>query len=104
METLNLNPFKDYKLEAPQKKEKEVNPVRELVVFYYETTGHSKEPKTFYRGRYGWGKLAKEAKTLLEHCGGKLEDAMWCIDQMKYRAEKGRFDWSIITCLKHELK
>ena len=82
---------------------KKVNPVHEIVNLYHKMNGTDKKPKEFYKGRYGYGKLAREAKDLLYACDNNLEDALWAIDKMKYKAEKGGFEWSIITCLKHKL-
>jgi hypothetical protein len=61
-------------------------------------------PKTFYTGRYEYKKLASEAKKLYVACEENLDDAIWALDKMKYLAIKGNFDWSIITCLKHNLR
>lgn len=83
---------------------KKINPVHEVVNTYFTLKGQDKMPKSFYKGRNGYGKLAREAKRLLEVCKDDLEDAMWSIDKMKYLADKGGFDWSITTCLKHNLK
>lgn len=97
------NPFKGYL--ANLKKHKEaINPVHEIVNCYYKMNGWEKMPKSFYTGRYSYVKLAKEAKMLYLACGEILDDAIWSLDKMKYLAEKGKFDWSIITCLKHKLK
>ena len=82
---------------------KKINPVREIVNLYYVLSGVESRPAAFYKGRYGYGKLAKEAKELLKACNGSIEDAMWALDKMKYKAERGKFDWSISTCLKHDL-
>ena len=97
------NPFKGYELKIKNEKKK-VNPVHEIVNLYYELRGWDKMPKEFYKGRHGYAKLASEAKRLLHNCDENLEDAMWSLDKMKYKADKGGFDWSIITCLKHNLK
>ena len=106
MELLNTkeNPFAGYEERYRAKNgNKKLNPVHEIVQTYFQLIGKEFEPKMFYQGRYNYGKLASEAKRLLTACGEDLEDALWSLDQMKYRAEKGRFDWSIITCLKHRL-
>jgi hypothetical protein len=59
------------------------------------------QPKEFYTGRYAYPKLAREAKLLLVACGGKVDDALWALDNMKYKSHKGKdYDWSIITCIK----
>ena len=104
MELLNTkeNPFAGF-LEKLQKEGKKVNPVHEVVNFYFRLIDKEKESKSFYKGRYAYGKLAAEAKRLLEACNNDLDDAMWAVDKMKYKADKGGFDWSIITCLKHKL-
>ncbi len=107
MELLNSkeNPFKGYierfKLENGNKK---INPVHEIVNTYFKMIGKEFEPKMFYQGRYGYGKLAGAAKRLLTACGDDLEDALWALDKMKYKAERGKFDWSIETCLTHNLR
>jgi len=97
------NPFKGY-LANLKKHKPAVNPVHEIVNCYYKMNGWEKMPKEFYKGRYAYNKLAKEAKTLYSACDEVLDDAIWALDKMKYLAEKGGFDWSIITCLKHRLK
>src|SRR3989344_2445485 len=61
-----------------------------------------KIPKEFYRGRYAYNKLAKEAKTLYEVLNQNLDDSIWALDRMKYLAERNGFDWTISTCLKHK--
>ena len=97
------NPFAGYFANLNSHKAA-VNPVHEIVNCYYKMNGWEKMPKTFYTGRYAYNKLASEAKKLLIACGGELDDAIWALDKMKYLAERGSFDWSIITCLKHKLK
>lgn len=101
--TSGKNPFIGYE-DRLKKEGKKVNPVHEIVNLYFKVMKYDKMPKFFYRGRYDYGKLAREAKQLYIYCGENLEDAMWSIDRMKYKADKGGFDWSIITCLKHPLK
>lgn len=102
MQTEIKNPFEGYlaKLKIVQPK---VNPVHEIVDVYFRMNGIDKMPSDFYRGRYEYRKMAHEAKKLLEACNGNLDDCIWALDKMKYLATKGRFDWSIITCLKHPL-
>lgn len=95
------NPFKEIIKEKSQIIK--INPIHEIVNLYYELNGFNNKPKEFYKGRYGYGKLSKEAKRLYEACNFTLEDSLWAVDKMKYKAEKGKFDWSIITCLKHDL-
>ena len=97
------NPFEGY-LENLKKHTQAVNPVHEIVNCHYKMEGFEKMPKEFYTGRYAYNKLAKEAKMLYEACDEVLDDCIWALDKMKYLAEKGGFDWSIITCLKHKLK
>lgn len=98
------NAFAGY-LERLQKNAVSVklNPVHEIVKVFFEIRGMDKMPKSFYRGRYAYPKLAREAKDLLGACDGKLDDALWCLDKMKYLAVKGHFEWTIRTCLKHNL-
>lgn len=81
-----------------------LNPVHEIVNNFYILQKIEKKPKSFYVGRYAYPKLAKEARKLLENCGWDLEDALWCLDKMKYKADRGGFDWSISTCMKHDLR
>jgi len=101
----NINPYAKYlERRTGELAKKKLNDVHELVHLFYRLKGVDNKPKVFYHGRYGYGKLAREAKDLLYACDGKLEDAMWALDKMKYKAEKGGFDWSIITCLKHNLQ
>ena len=97
------NPFLGY-LENLKKHKQAVNPVHEIVNCYYKMNGWEKMPKDFYTGRYAYNKLVKEAKMLYQACDETLDDAIWALDKMKYLAQKGNFDWSIITCLKHNLK
>jgi hypothetical protein len=97
------NPFEGY-LANLKKHKQAVNPVHEIVNCYYKMNGIDKMPKDFYKGRYEYRKLASEAKKLFVACGEVLDDAIWALDKMKYLAEKGKFDWSIITCLKHKLR
>ena len=106
METIqshsNRNPFAKYEKLLQETKTK-INPIHEIVNTFYKLKGMENREKKEYTGRYSYGKLAKEARTLYDSCDRKLEDSLWALDQMKYKAQKGRFDWSIITCLKHRL-
>ena len=98
------NPFKGY-LDNLKKHKQAVNPVHEIVNTYYKMQGWDDKPKRFYKKKErSYPKLAYEAKILYQALGGNLDDCIWAIDKMKYLAEKGKFDWSIITCLKHKLK
>ena len=97
------NPFKGY-LANLRKHKEAVNPIHEIVNCYYKMNNFEKMPKEFYKERYAYNKLAKEAKMLYEACSENLDDCIWALDKMKYLAEKGSFDWSIVTCLKHKLK
>ena len=107
MELANkTNPFKGYlekitKLMAVDGRK--VNPVHEIVNEYYKMNRLDGKPKFFYKGRYAYGRLATQAKRLLEQCDGNLEDALWCLDKMKYKAERSNYDWTISTCMKHDL-
>lgn len=101
-EEMRKNPFARL-VRLLEKKQKKINPIHEIVNLYYQIKKIDREPKEFYVGRYGYPKLSKEAKRLYIACGEKLEDAMWSLDKMNYKAEKGDFDWSISTCLKHNL-
>ena len=96
------NPFAGYLLNL-QKEKKKVNPVHEIVNCYYRINGWEKMPKDFYTGRHAYNKLAREAKMLYQACDEVLDDCIWALDKMKYLAERGGFDWSIVTCLKHKL-
>lgn len=96
------NRFKEY-LEKIRVEKKKINPVHEVVNAFFQLRGLDKKPKEFYRGRWSYGKIASEAKKLLDHCGGDLDDAMWAIDKMNYIATKKKFDWSISTCLNYDL-
>jgi hypothetical protein len=101
-----INPFKGYLEKKKSQLEKDgqkLNPVHEIVNNYYKINRLDGKPKNFYQGRYAYGRLATQAKRLLEHCGGNLEDALWCLDKMKYKAERGGYEWTISTCLKHDL-
>lgn len=101
------NPFDGYlerlRIEAKEKKV-DISYVHEVVNTYFKLIGKDKMPKSFYKGRYGYPKLASEAKRLLEQCGSNLDDALWCLDKMKYIAGRKGFDWSIGTCIKYNLK
>lgn len=100
-----VNPFQGYleRFHFTHPEEK-MNPIREIVKTFHELKGTENKGAAFYRGRYAYGKLAREAKSLFEACGDNIDDALWCLDKMKYKAEKGGFDWSISTCLKHNLQ
>ena len=102
------NPYEGYRLKAEQRmidsKFGKLNPVHEVVNVYYKMNGMDGKPKKFYEGRYSYGRLAGQAKRLLVSCNQELDDALWCLDKMKYIAEKKGFDWTIGTCLKHELR
>lgn len=100
------NPFEGYleRLREESKREaKNISYVHEVVNTYYKLAGYDKMPKSFYKGRYGYPKLSSEAKRLLEQCGSNLDDALWCLDKMKYIAGRKGFDWSIGTCIKYDL-
>lgn len=106
-EIFKKNPYEGYLRKAQMvagKKEKALNPVHEVVNTYFEINGWTNQPKVFFEGRYSYGRLAAQAKRLLESCNGDLEDALWCLDKMKYLADKKGFSWTISTCLKHELQ
>src|SRR3989344_4970976 len=79
-------------------------PIPPIYHICVKMNGWEKMPKEFYTGRYSYRKLAAEAKMLYQACDEVLDDSIWALDKMKYLAEKGKFDWSIITCLKHKLK
>jgi len=105
METVKgINPFAGYvermKKNYPKLK---LNPVHEIVNQFYILKKMDNAPKSAYKGRYAYPKLAAEAKKLFQHCGDNLEDALWCLDKMNYKAERSGYDWSISTCLKHDL-
>ena len=95
------NPFEGY-LENLKKHKIAVNPIHEIVNVYYELRGWENREKSFYIGKKSYGKLASEAKKLYEVLDENLDDCIWALDRMKYLAEKGNFDWSISTCLKHK--
>ena len=99
----NKNPFIGY-LDDIKKHRPKINPVHEIVDVYCRINGIDNMPSEFYQGRYEYKKLAREAKKLYQNCNENLDDCIWALDKMKYLANKGRFDWSIITCLKHNLK
>jgi len=97
------NPFDGYLVKLQkEKKKKKINPVHEIVNFYYQWKGIDDKPKEFYVGRYSYGKLAREAKRVLNYYNNDLDKTLGALDQMRYTADKNRFDWSIITCLKHK--
>ena len=98
------NPYAGYMDKFKVEHGKDPNPVHEVVNTYFQIIGKDKMSKSFYQGRYSYGRLATQAKRLLENCDGQLEDAMWALDRMNYMAEKGKFDWTISTCLKHKLR
>ncbi len=90
-------------IEIRKSENKRINPVHEIVNTYFIIEGIDNRPGEFYKGRFNYGKLATEAKALYTACGESLSDALWSLDAMKRKAEKGKFDWSIGTCLKHDL-
>lgn len=103
----SVNPMAKYVKRAEEQAERygqKLNPVHELVNYYYNLQNMEGKPKKFYEGKNGYGKLAREAKKLLESCGQSLEDSLWSLDKMKYLANKKGFNWSISTCLKHNLQ
>jgi hypothetical protein len=82
---------------------KKVNRVHEIVNVYLKIRGWDKFTKEEYKKRnINYGRLASEAKLLLESCNDRLDDAIWSIDKMNYKANKGSFDWTIRTCLKYK--
>ncbi len=95
------NPFEGY-LKNLKKEKKAINPIHEIVNVYYRLRGWENKRKSFYKGKRSNGKLAFEAKELYEILEKNLEDSLWAIDRMKYLAEKGDFEWTIRTCLKHK--
>lgn len=95
------NPFAGY-LEKLEKRKHKVNPIHEIVDNYFRMIGKEKMEAGFYVGRYSYGKVAKEAKDLYAVLNENLDDCIWALDRMNYLAKKGRFDWSIRTCLKHK--
>ena len=98
------NPFEGY-FENVKKHKHAVSPVHEIVNVYYEMKGWYNKPKRFYKKKErSYAKLASEAKRLYEACEKNLDNTIWALDRMKYLAEKGNFEWSIITCLKHKLR
>ena len=98
------NPFKGY-LDNLKKHKQAINPVHEIVNTYYSMRGWANKRKSFYKKKErSYVKLAYEAKVLYKVLDENLDDCIWALDKMKYLAEKGGFDWSIITCLKHKLK
>lgn len=96
------NPFAGYEAKILTAKKK-VSPVHEIVDVYHQLKNTDKMPKNFYKGRNSYMKLAREAMQLYISCNSNLDDALWSLDKMKYKADKGNFDWSISTCLKHKL-
>lgn len=104
MKKINVNPYEGY-LKKMQKNypSVKINPVKEVVNTFYTIKGFANKGQAFYHGRWGYAKLAAEAKRLLEACGYNIEDALWCLDKMNYKANQGGYDWSISTCLKHDL-
>lgn len=98
------NPFSEYlsNLQKLNKRNPAKNPIHEIVNTYYRIRGWEDKKKSFYRGKRSYAKLATEAKELYEVLDRNLEDCIWAIDRMKYLADKGGFEWSISTCLKHK--
>lgn len=96
------NRFKEY-LDNLRVEQKKINPVHEIVNTFFQLRKLDKMPKEFYKGRWAYGKLSREAKKLLTDCGEELDDALWSIDKMNYIATKKKFDWSISTCLHYDL-
>lgn len=102
MELVNgKNPFEGL-LERFKIEQRKINPIHYIVNHYYEMRGWSKMQKEFYTGNKSYGKLCSEAKELYIVLNSNLEDCLWALEKMKYLADKGNFDWSISTCLKHK--
>ncbi len=97
---MDKNPFLGYALKIQEEKK---NPVHEIVNLYLRVRNLDKMDKQWYKENIDYPRLCRDAKMLLARCSGNIEDAMWCIDKMKYLAEKGKFEWRISTCLKHNL-
>lgn len=97
------NPFEGY-LEKLQKRNKnrKINPIHEIVDTYFKMIGKDNMLAGSYVGRYNYPKMAREAKELYTVLNENLDDCIWALDRMNYLAKKGKFDWSIITCLKHK--
>ena len=95
------NPFAGY-LDSLKKHKQAVNPIHEIVNTYYKMRGWADKEKSFYTKEKSYGKLAVEAKDLYEVLNHNLDDCIWALDRMKYLAERGGFDWTISTCLKHK--
>lgn len=106
IDKIDENPFAEYKKKLKEESEKyepAKSPIHEIVNTYYKIRGWDKKPKKFFQKKErSYPKLASEAKELYEVLDENLEDAIWAIDRMNYLAEKGGFDWSISTCLKHK--
>lgn len=96
------NKFKDY-FKTLSVEKKKINPVHEIVSVFFKLRRLDKMPKEFYKGRWKYSKIAREAKQLLTDCSENLDDALWSLDKMNYIATKNKFDWSIITCTKYDL-
>ena len=96
------NPFIGY-LNRFMVEKKKLNPVHEIVEFYHQINKTDSRSKEFYVGRYSYPKLCREAKELYEALNKNLDDCFWAISKMHYKATKGKFDWSISTCLKYDL-
>ena len=75
------------------------NPVHMIVDFYLQERGldHKQANVNFPR-------LCGEAKKLLNECGGKEADAIWCIQQLNRDAKEGGFSWTIQTAIKYKYK
>ena len=50
---------------------------------FHKSRDEQKMPKEFYKGRYAYNKLAKEAKMLYQACNEVLDDSIWALDKMK---------------------
>jgi len=81
---------------------KKLNPIHEIVNTFYIIRGKHKMPKEFYAGRWGYSKLAREAKKLYAVYNENISDCLWALDRMNYESTKGSYDWSISTCYKKE--
>ena len=72
------------------------SPVHRLVDYYLELKGI-----TDYKELYSYPRLCREAKILLENCGGNEEDAHWAIYKLHEDARHKDFSWTLGTCNKY---
>ena len=72
-----------------------------LVEYFFTIKGIANEEPSFYEENgYQYGRVAKDAKDLLEICEGNLEKAKTALDKTKEKVEGFCPEWQISTAIK----